>query len=106
VSVWEWVLRAPSAQALPREGDSLSWLPSDQALPREEETVSPGRLQIKILLFQHEVGLHTDMFPTMTTMNWTSEALSQPPLNVVPGVALVVVSLHRNGNPNYDTLYL
>jgi hypothetical protein len=46
------------------------------------------------------------MFPTMTTMNWTSEALSQPPLNVVPGVALVVVSLHRNGNPNYDTLYL
>jgi hypothetical protein len=33
--------------------------------------------------FQNHVFLHAAMLPTMMTMDWTSEAVSQPQFNVV-----------------------
>jgi hypothetical protein len=40
-------------------------------------------IQNSQLLLQHHVSLDTAMLPAMMIMDWTSEPVSQPPLNVV-----------------------
>ena len=45
------------------------------------------------------------MLPTMMILGWTSDPVNHPQLNVVLiRVALVMVSLHSNGNPKTQTL--
>ena len=53
------------------------------------------------LLLQHHVCLHTAMLPATMKIEWISETVSEPSqLNALfIRVALVIVSLHRNGNP-------
>ena len=55
------------AKALPNAEDSLSWLLSNQ----------DSQLRL-----QHHIYLDAAMLPAMMIMDWTSETVSQPQLNI------------------------
>jgi hypothetical protein len=91
-SLHVWALRF-YAEALPR-----AELRTNPLLGSPQKTVSS--LQNSQFL-QHQVCLHDVILPTRTIIDRTSEAVSQPRLNVVlMRVALVMVSPHSHGNPN------
>lgn len=60
-------------------------------------------LQIKMqnsqLLLQYHICLHATTLPTMMILDWTSETVSQPQLNVT----LIMVSLHRSNKSQTHT---